>query len=487
MRQKVAYKYSYVHYHVQNVDPTGALMEQFSERKREQKGLALITTYNQRLKKTYNINSTDKEYMELLDSIQEGIKKGMDKKIISSTEPENLYSPEKIDTDKYTADLSKIKNNMEDFEKFLTQMEEVNKKLGVVFNDEILTRWVDDLIINTRGQELNIKFYNDIKNRFMAENNGVLIKYSPKQVEKDTVNLKNKITSLKFAAAIIQNRNDFNASSDFWESIHKMFVVNVNRLAQSLLVPTIETAINYGMSQIGNQLASIGKTANITVTRNDGTTKVKYAEDLSSLLKKEILKTANLKVEIVGGLNGSIRADIKVPQIRTAPFKPESSKKRRSMIQLQKYVSLGEIFNRSDLTPFEIKGIVNILAHANHSAEYLAKVNSPNLFDGSSRNAVYNYIRTANILNALVGSMQDDDFTYFMVMGDKITSIHELLHEIIVYKRVLLTHRISPSQQTFVESNEQYDDAKGAIRSARTYRMITNAMFSTKLKMNLLR
>lgn len=484
----------YIHYHASNVGDKDSIMSMYNQQKINETMDSMKRRFRRELKNL--VGGTAKENQILLDEIQKGIKQGLgtidEKKILTSGFKVDLKS---FGGQTPLGAISKKENYEElikqsnDYQKYIEGLEKVYSSLNVIFkNEDQIDSWLTNFIL-TNQDNLNTETFNKAKDIFYRQNKGNLIKTSPGDIHNNQ-ELEKKMFVAKTQIELLKKQSHIKGNLDFFKSINSTLLYNINALVGFAYEPIVQMAIDQSLNNLDNKLNDL--VFSIT-SAGRLSSNVKYAKNKKNLVTKKIVNKADLNISVSQKeLSGQVNIMANIPGISIKAYNYNPNKKATKVVSIQTGSTFKQVINRGQLSSSEEYGLINILGHAEHTEKYKNTLKDVSLYNKQDRLDVYSFLKVKNVLNALVGTMQPDDFSYYFVANTTVYSMKDILNKI-AKNPSILTHTIEPAQSSFIAANEDWvvssrtPEENAEVRSKKAYEAIMSAKFNMKLKLDLIR
>ena len=284
----------------------------------------------------------------------------------------------------------------------------------IIFNTNAISEIAEEIMLqqaiaNKTGEKLHSAIMNQIIKQALDKNQGKILALGKStqlaNFERFAAQLaiyKQVINGLSSSANIGSNKN-------FIQNIAYQIGITISRLGGFLYEPVVADMVNLAEEGVFSTIeAESGKSAgkmevNIPKSRQKRlkTQKVVTTEDVQFYYKQtETGGEASLKVQLPGA------------SIKAIAYNPSA---RRQTVHIQTGTTLGEVILRSNIDIKRQYLIANTLIHKAANSKMGQDIRD--------------YIAARNILNALAGTLNRGDASYFLIVNNKAFTVPQILDE----------------------------------------------------------
>ena len=473
----------------------------FSEEKIRQKYAAGASKLKRSIRKNYGAKVDGKPIIaflnDLMDDLQETMKQGVNASKVHTT-------GEKIEVSKSVFNKKTAKKEIQKYMKSVSQMgysqgadflERVNGELvnlnqylnfldRAIIDSEVLlnSNKISDFVINyfLQSEKLSAEErgsfsrFNSLFNDFLKSNEGKGIIISNGRLVGESTKVAEDVARLQAYKTAIEQ-----IQSQYQEPDQKRFLKNgpfvvekaVNRVGGFIFEPICNDAVN--MSKIG-LIESI--TSTLSGEKN---AKIKLTKAMEKYREKSSTKnTEDISFRYHAGkdsVSTSISVDLPGASLKKISLKKGSA---YQTAKIKSDNTLGFMFARAGLTTasgFASEyAAVNIIGNYRKAGSGISKANNE---------AVFEYIKAANLVYALSGTLSKGDSAYYFIVSHKVFKITDILSNLAKGGDLFAVKgELDPKQSNIVALNRMEDYSEADARSDAMYKKMLTAKYNLELK-----
>lgn len=348
-------------------------------------------------------------------------------------------------------DLTKqIDGSLYNLNSYISTIDKILDDIDVHFNDRVIQKFVEQFFLfsesdidKTSGFITTSSVFNEALTSFLNNHTGETLAVSQTKTAKNANDFLRYATRLKAFRETLRRYEDKDSLSSKDVRFIQGAAYNIGKLVSQvggfLLEPIIADAITSAQNGILEMLEA--------VTAGSKTAEVTGVNKANKKLLKRNKVTNTSDVNLIYKANGdSIEASVNI-QLPGASLKAFSPKKGEDYqtLSIQTGTTLKEIFLRINAYNTEYEYAV---------ANVLSSYGGGQGVKRTDLQGAYNYITAANTINALVGTMQKTDTSYFFIANNKVFTTKEILEGLVEDSKLFkLGIDLEPGQTTIRKQN----------------------------------
>lgn len=438
-------------------------------------------------------NFNEGKYKNVFDLMDE-IAKGFDSSDILSKAYQGIHtSGEKVNL--FTADgnvvtrsfeqlryfkgndllFTQIDGELKNLQQYINAIEKILKDSQICFNSQMISEVVEEIltqqaIANRLGEKLSTKTMNEVMIDALDKHQG---KFLQAKTDNKLANYERFAAQLEVYKQLISQLGgqiSTGSNKNLIQNIAYNIGITISRLGGFLYEPTVAEAIKLAEKGVFKTIEAIAGTSaeKVKVTgpepriENLKTKKVVRTEDIQfSFLSTENAVDANVSVQLPGA------------SIKAITYKPTD---KMQEVHIQTGTTLGDVIIRANLTIKQRYLVANSLIHDGANSK-------------SGRNTRA-FIAAKNILNALSGTLNKSDSSYFLIVNNKAFTVPAILEECSKQNGLINVKASLEGINDIKGLNDKYEavgvsPSEAAIqRSINTWNALKNVYMNTSLLIN---
>ena len=405
----------YIHNHYSNYLKEGpSIANLYNERLVKNQYEVAISRLKKKLVTSYKQNipniSNDEEFFKLLEDIQNNVLPAAAEKMASALETTNISR----------VDIATAKMDVNKLEEVITRFRTVLKQMtNSPFLDDPIPILTADMLKKGKIQDFKEKY----RNAYLTNGTTFKVDQNYSRAIVSHQNEINKLLANMNALNELTGKSNIKVPSEVKSDLIQSFLYStfftLNRMvgfvSEDILADSINNLTEKEIKSIGldiiSDTAATGKSSIFNVQTQD----VSLSIDLSKDLKQGENEIGNIKVNLPGVTLK--RTNVKKDNIAD--------------IHIKSNTELGKLLNNSDLGETHLKAFYNSYANYNRriSSKEKAELSRSEGNDIAMAN-MYEYLHASFLPLALGGSLDKDDFAYYMVINDRVFNIIEIIEKI---------------------------------------------------------
>jgi hypothetical protein len=422
-----------------------------------------IATIKKSIASKYKYNGdTYKDIFVLLTDVQNGIQNELNEqkineKAATASEKVTIFNADGSTSEKSLGQLmyyetaanllNEINGELTNLNNYVSKVREIlEESEKIFFNNDVINDVVEEIVLTQQKDGLKYEGLSELVTQKMNLLQGKLIarKNSNSKLEtfeREAIRIKIYVEALQS----LGNVGNISRDGYFMEQIAFGIGKAMNRfgglLYEQLLADMINATKQGDLKAVKAGIES-GQYSEISKAT------VSSSEEYQELNTKMVRNTADVGLFYqANNDNGEATFQMRLPGISVKKVSISGSN-NEAKIKIQSDTTLKDVLLRSKIAGTrQYYVIVNVLAHYGTG-------------EGVSRSLyqnVYDYIAAKNIINSLVGTRQVEDFSYFLVINDKIFNVVDILKELKNNSGDFkIKMSFSPSQTSVAKQLSQY-------------------------------